>query len=568
MCGIAGLWNLDGTTVDEAELDAVTDALAHRGPDGRGTVIDSQAQLGLGHRRLAILDLTQNARLPMSYRNGRYTITYNGEIYNFLELRKELEGLDYTFRTESDTEVILAAYDRWGEAAQLKFNGMWAFAIWDKKERRLFLSRDRYSIKPLYYTKNAGRFAFASEMKALLQQPRFRVMLNEAQVSQLFKHCNEVEGNTSETLLKGVMRLPGGHSLTVDQRGNVSLKKWWDTRRHIPEIPATYEEQVERFKEIFEDAVRIRMRSDVPIATSLSGGLDSSAIASTMAYRQRLRDNKQQRTADDWQRAYIAVFPHKESAEKEYADEVVKAIGARPHYWNYNEEEVIRHIADTVWANEYVYHGIISPAYLTYREARRKGSVVTIDGHGGDELLGGYSWYRQWPKEKFNDNLYQDFHVKILPSILRNFDRVSMAHGVEIRMPFLDWRLVTYTFGLPVETKYHEGVSKRILRDAQVGIMPEKNRLRRSKMGFGFPMNGVFNGALAPMIDRISRHRLWQESPFWDGKKLGKTVRDITRAGQWGKPGHPSVVKIWQYINLVIWQQLFIERNTDELRSR
>src|SRR5215831_4039299 len=174
MCGIVGMWNLDGGPIDQLVLERFTDALAHRGPDGRGTYVDPQGSLGLGHRRLAILDLSPAGHQPMSYANGRYWITYNGEIYNFLELRKELQGLGYRFVSDSDTEVILAAYVQWGADCQLKFNGMWGFAIWDKQERELFLSRDRFGVKPLHYFYDGRCFAFASEMKAFLATPWFQ----------------------------------------------------------------------------------------------------------------------------------------------------------------------------------------------------------------------------------------------------------------------------------------------------------------------------------------------------------------------------------------------------------
>ena len=196
MCGIVGFWNLDRAPVDQTMLDRFTDTLAHRGPDGRGTFIDSQVSLGLGHRRLAILDISEAAKQPMSYAQERYWITYNGEIYNFLEIRKELIAYGYTFRSESDTEVILAAYDRWGEDCQFRFNGMWAFAIWDSHERKLFISRDRFGVKPLHYYYDGKHFAFASEMKAFLGIGRHSL---DSYIGEVFIDADEIKkGNYDE----------------------------------------------------------------------------------------------------------------------------------------------------------------------------------------------------------------------------------------------------------------------------------------------------------------------------------------------------------------------------------
>ena len=201
MCGIVGIWQLDGGNVDQEVLDRFTDSLAHRGPDGRGTIIDNEAGIGLGHRRLAILDVSSSGQQPMIYGNGRYWIVFNGEIYNFLELRAELEGLGHQFHTETDTEVVLASYVQWGQECQLRFNGMWALAIWDKSEHTLFLSRDRFGVKPLYFLSERGWFLFASELKAFMSLPStirphvdmgmIARMKNEESIDQtLLKKCH------------------------------------------------------------------------------------------------------------------------------------------------------------------------------------------------------------------------------------------------------------------------------------------------------------------------------------------------------------------------------------------
>ena len=216
MCGITGIWNFNDQAISKPMLEHFTNSLTHRGPDGNGFYIDKDANLGFGHRRLAIIDTTDTGHQPMSYGNGRYWITFNGEIYNFLELRDELKKDGYQFFTESDTEVVIAAYDRWGEDCQLHFNGMWAFAIWDKKKKKLFISRDRFGIKPLLYYSDNKHFAFASEMKAFLNLNWFPLEFDASMISTSLLDSKLVEG-TEQTLLKNLHRLLGGYCLTLQQ---------------------------------------------------------------------------------------------------------------------------------------------------------------------------------------------------------------------------------------------------------------------------------------------------------------------------------------------------------------
>lgn len=567
MCGIVGILNIQ-QPINPVELDRFTDALAHRGPDGRGTYIDGN--LGLGHRRLAILDLSEAGKNPMPYggENGRrYWITYNGEVYNFLELRHELKQLGHRFKSETDTEVIIAAYAQWGEDCLLRFNGMWAFAIWDTLERTLFLARDRFGIKPLYYVATGNYFAFASELKAFLELNHFSVALNEEVVPQIIQSNQAYEGTTDQTIMKNVLRLRGGHSLTLKSDGRYTLKQWWETLNHIPQIPTSYQEQVEQFRNLFLDAVKIRMRSDVAVGTCLSGGIDSSAVASGMAWNHRQGKNGLERCAEDWQQAFVATFPGTQLDERVYADEVIYQVGAKPHYWVFDNDEALNHLINSVWAMEDIYVGIAVPVWCIYREMRRNNVVVSLDGHGGDELLGGYTWYLDWPMSQVNQNLYRDFHTTLLPSILRNYDRCSMAHGIEVRMPLMDWRLVTFTFGLPADSKMGAGYTKRVLRDAMQGIMPEKIRQRRSKIGFNSPMIEWYNGGMAAMLGKIVNHRLWLDSPFWDGHQLRDYILEKTKACAWTANDWGATLQIWTLVNIVLWQLLFVERSLSEIKS-
>ena len=359
---------------------------------------------------------------------------------------------------------------------------------------------------------------------------------------------------------QGLKRLPAGHTLTIDDQGKGEMRRWWNTADHVPQVPDDYTEQVARFREIFADAVKIRLRSDIPVGTCLSGGVDSSAVASMM---HRLYGNPAsglERCARDWQHAFVADFPGTMLDEREYAEEVANHIGVKPHYWLFDERDALASLIDSVWSMEDVYGGVAVPIWCLYREMRRRGTYVSLDGHGGDELLCGYGWYLDWPMKDVNQNLYRDFHTTLLPSILRNYDRCSMAHGIEVRMPIMDWRLVTLAFGLPAESKIGNGFTKRILRDALLGIMPEKNRVRQSKIGFNSPMVEWFNGGLAPLLTRVMKHPLWLRSPYWNGAELGAQCLGKTAAKGWTDRDWGDTLQVWTLVNLVLWQLLFIEK--------
>ena len=555
MCGIVGIWDFFAPIQAET-LDRFTDSLAHRGPDGRGTFIDGG--LGLGHRRLSILDLSPAGANPMAYgMNGpRYQITYNGEVYNFLEIRAELMAKGYRFKSDTDTEVVVAAYAAWGPACLTRFNGMWAFAIWDSEEQKLILARDRFGVKPLYVHTVPGRIAFASEIKAFLELDGFIPDMNRDIAAKMAVAAPDCEGIEIETIMAGVKRLPPGHTLTIDRDGNAKLEQWWSSAEHLPSVPARYEEQVEAFREIFFDAVRIRLRSDVAVGTCLSGGVDSSSVAAAMAHV----GGAGARASKDWRRAFIASFPGTLIDETEHADLVAAHVGAQPHHWVFDPDEALSHVMDSVWSMEDVYSGIAVPVWCLYRELRRQGVTVSLDGHGGDELLGGYAWYLDWPMKTLNERLSNEFHVRLLPAILRNYDRCSMAHGIEVRMPLMDWRLVTFALALPPESKIGGGQTKRVLRDAMAGLLPASILQRRQKIGFNSPMIEWFNGGFAPMIREILAHPLWRESGFWDTRSATATIESKTNSRGWTADDFALAGKLWAPMNVVLWHMLFVER--------
>ena len=638
MCGITGIWNIKGEFINKGMFDQFTDSLAHRGPDGRGVYFDPKCSLALGHRRLAILDLSSSGHQPMSYANGRYWITYNGEIYNFLELREELEASGHYFISHSDTEIILAAYIQWGEDCQLRFNGMWAFAIWDSRERTLFLSRDRFGIKPLHYISTDRYFAFASEMKAFLVLDCYDYAIDHDILAETLSNINGLEGS-EHTILRGVKHLIGGHCLKMRKGSKPDIRRWWNTLDHLVEPPVRFEDQAEHFRELFIDSCRLRMRSDVPLATSLSGGLDSSAVLCTMH-----SIGQHQGFTKDWQKAFVACFPGTELDEQQYARQVIEATKAIPVYTEIKIEDCIPRLEKIVYQLEDINWVFLAGLWKNYKTMRDNGIVVSMDGHGSDELLGGYHFiiedemrnalspwpklghylelkkilegftggsnpirpslikdllilmcrHKQWPlvmkalyplrsvyrflkrghsapdsfishfiKEQklklhekmlekdelaglshLNRNLYAYFHDTVLPSILRNFDRASMAHGVEIRMPFMDWRIVCFGFSLPDESKIGGGYAKRILRESMRNIIPDQIRLRTNKIGFTSPMDKWFKGPLRGFLLDSVNSRNFLLSDIWDGSALKNFVELSLE-----KQDYSSLERAWPFLN-------------------
>ena len=270
MCGITGLINTDDAPVSPVILKKMTDAIVHRGPDGEGHWIEGN--IGLGHRRLSIIDLSPAGHQPMISTDHRYVLSYNGEIYNYRELRTELEAAGYWFRSKTDSEVVLHALAHWGTDALLRFNGMFALALWDRKEKNLLLARDRYGIKPLYYARQGNTFAFGSEQKAITAQPSFKRILNNPALLEYFTFQNIF---TDQTLLKGIHILKAGHYATFNAQSSAfSTREYWDYRFREPDHPASKQEYLEELDRLFRQAVNRQLVSDVELGSYLSGGMD------------------------------------------------------------------------------------------------------------------------------------------------------------------------------------------------------------------------------------------------------------------------------------------------------
>lgn len=549
MCGIAGIVTTPERPPTRESLSAMIASIRHRGPDGDGVHVDGC--VGLAHRRLAIIDLTPDGAQPMHWGGGRYTLTFNGEIYNYIEIRDELKAMGVEFHTHSDSEVILAAYATWGEACVRRFNGMWAFVIHDRVRNVLFGSRDRFGVKPFYYVEDAARFAFASEIRQLLPLlPAARV--NVPRLTDFI--LTSFSDHTNETYFRDVRKLPASHNFVFDLASRqLTISRYYEVRLNEALRSATPAESVQAYGDIFRDAVRLRLRSDVKVGTCLSGGLDSSSVAAVAA---RLHA---QQTRDPFA-AITAVSEQASNDESMFARQVVEHSGllwlpVKPTY-----DDFVQTLPAVVSAQEEPYAGpSISMQYFVMRQARANGVTVLLDGQGGDETLLGYEkyfaayyaalfrrqglraavaglrragrnnakmnlrnslmylvgglssparyWFYRWrhsylrdpgplpwflsafAREALNEYGLQKLEIEStnLPILLRYEDKNSMAHSIETRLPFLDYRALETALSIPTEHKIRDGWTKWILREAMKDELPESITWRRNKFGFEAP---------------------------------------------------------------------------------
>jgi asparagine synthase (glutamine-hydrolysing) len=614
MCGILGTV----PSSDHSLFKQALDTLSHRGPDSYGTEHIS-GEVSLGHRRLSILDISENGSQPMFHESKRYAIIFNGEIYNFLEIQKELKQLGHTFKSSSDTEVLLKSYIQWGEDCVLKFNGMWAFGIWDVQEKKLFLSRDRYGKKPLFYANINGKFVFASEMKAIFP------FMDRVEVSEDFhwmkKNVFFYEA-TEKCLVKGIKRFPAGHSGHLEE-GELKIYRYWNTLDHLVEVPKTYEEQVERFRELFMDSCKLRMRSDVTIGTALSGGLDSSATIAAMANLAKNNNSY----SDDWQHAFVASFPGTPLDESHYAKMVTDHLGIGATFVDIDPLKHWDKLEDYFYLFEDLYITSPLPMIMLYGAVKENGTTVTLDGHGADELLSGYqqgtleslwdarfnvkntkdildiyqgsinedkvqydrvsNWklYRNYmirktgkkvlgkkmpsmdndhPNFKKLDNhsqyLYAMFHENILPTLLRNYDRYAMINSVEIRMPFMDHRIVSFVNSLPYSSKIGNGYTKRIVRDALDPYLPQEITWRKTKVGFSSPIVDWMQNELSEwFMDTTGSSSFLQSDLVSNPNQLRERITSIVK-----KENHnfTEAQKCWTDLSPYIWGNAILKRST------
>jgi asparagine synthase (glutamine-hydrolysing) len=589
MCGIAGIWHRSGQAVDAALLERMGEILRHRGPDGAGVWLDGE--VGLANRRLAIVDPSPAGNQPLGLPERGLWLTYNGEIHNYVELRRELEACGVEFRTHTDTEVVLHAYAEWGAEAFERFNGMWALGLWDARERSLLLSRDRFGIKPLCYSIRGDRVAFASEPKAILA----------AFPEERTPDCGEIErfldgrftDTGAETFFANVRNVPAATCLHFSRDG-VERTGYW---RFEPGDESPMPDAEERFRELLRDAVRVRMRSDVPVGACLSGGLDSSAIAALVDV-----------PADRPMHCFSLRYEGWRDDESRFA---ARAAGDRfvLHWVSPEPGDLLGTIRKIVW-----HHDAPTPirgrlgGWHVLEEAGRHVKVV-LDGQGGDELLAGYSRFvlpyladrirrpdlrlvreaadlariesrsRLWfltlasiralrsarerrpegpYRSRLNNALWRELRSEGLPEVLHAEDALSMAFSVESRTPFLDHRLVELCFSLPFTEKIADGWTKSLLRRSLAGVVPQEILDRRRKLGFASPAAAWLRREESMRsVRELLLDRRCLERGLFDRGSLERALRAFER-GPSLYAAH-RVGRVWRWITLELWFQQFLD---------
>jgi asparagine synthase (glutamine-hydrolysing) len=559
MCGIAGIIQLS-PIYNSTDVKRMTDALSHRGPDGEGFWQNENAQVVFGHRRLSIIDLSDKAGQPMHYL-GRYTILHNGEIYNYMELRESLIKKGYNFNSKSDTEVIAAAYDHWNEECVDQFDGMFAFTIYDNKEKEFFAARDRFGEKPFFYSYDNVKqvFCFASEMKALWvlglkRNPNLKMLFNFLTIGYV-----DNPSYLQETFDNEIEKLPPAHLLKIKigERLDIVIEKYWDIDFDGYENKISDDDAIEKLNQLFSTSVTRRLRSDVALGTSLSGGIDSSSIVATICSNS---------AAGTELKTFSAIFPAFEKNEEKYIDQVTRKFGLRSFKTEISIDEIPSLLQAVMYQqDEPIASASLIPQFKVFQLAQRENVKVLLDGQGADEILAGYTKYYKWywqelfskrkllrsgemkaakangvnerfgfqnviaalvpdfasvflerhyllhalrqqdlardfvkfqSKEAYystpaiftlNGVLYFNTCMHGLEELLRYADRNSMAHGREVRLPFLSHELVEFVFSLPSNFKIRNGWTKWMLRKSKEKVLPTEIVWRKDKIGFEPP---------------------------------------------------------------------------------
>ncbi|MBK9104744.1 MAG: asparagine synthase (glutamine-hydrolyzing) [Saprospiraceae bacterium] len=565
MCGIAGILNFSDSTRHTVAIQSMTDRIAHRGPDAEGIYVDER--IALGHRRLAIIDLNESANQPMWDFSGRYVIVFNGEIYNYQDIKSRLR--DYPFKTQSDTEVILAAYATWGINCLEQMNGMFAFAIWDAVEEVLFIARDRVGKKPFYYALNRERFVFSSEVRSMLASGLIPRQLEDNYLTEYLMYQAAMN---EHTMVKGISRLKAGY-YAILHKGTLTELPYWEYSGVRPSADS-YETAKGKVKDLMLDAVRLRMVSDVPVGAFLSGGIDSSLVVASMAEQSSAPIN-----------TFTISFDEKQYDEAVYAQQVATIYKTNHHRILIQPEEFLYSMED-ILASMDTPSGDGPNTFLVAKYTRQANIKVALTGLGGDELFAGYNKFMiylrlmkyKWllnfpapirqslakmflasnPDHKFTKaaNLadldkwdlstvypvlrraYSQSEINNLLTkpnrhdgvegrlseinamipwmgnlskctigeletytrdvLLRDTDQMSMAHALEVRVPFFDYRLIEYVLSLPDHIKYPH-TPKQLLVEAMAPRLP-KELSQRKKMGFTLPMEQWLKRELADMV--------------------------------------------------------------------
>ncbi len=595
MCGIAGILHRGGRHADPAQLGRMATAIKHRGPDDTGVYVDGP--VGLANVRLAIIDTSNAGHQPMTSADGRYVLVYNGELYNYRELGAELAGRGRPLVSRSDTEVVLRAYEEWGPACVERFNGMFAFAIWDTRERRLVLARDHFGIKPLYYAAVGDAFVFASEIKALFEAG-YAASVSPAGLVEYFTFQNIL---SDATLFDGVRLLPAAHVLQIAEGESAPhLNRYWDLVFE-PDESVSAEEWVVAVRDVFERAVTRQLVSDVPVGSYLSGGMDSASIAA-VATRSIPRLMTFTGGFDmSSVSGFEAVFDERTDAEE------IARLCSTEHY------EMVMHAGDMAWVlPELVWHLEdlrVGMCYQNHYIARLASKFVTVAmaGTGGDELFAGYPWryavvedatdtaeferlhYDYWTRlvadadkpDFFSPPVWSDvsgvpaldayraviepaldlepasralyFEAKtFLHGLLLVEDRVSMANSLEARVPFLDNELIELARRIPARLQYDEESGKRILREAMRGLLPD-GVLEKPKQGFSPPDESWYRG---PTMDYI-QETLLDPRTLERGYFQRRWIEQMLGEHAGGHVNHRLI--IWSLLCFEWWNRLFVD---------
>jgi asparagine synthase (glutamine-hydrolysing) len=605
VCGIAGSLDLRDVRDDEEIVARMTDVLSHRGPDDAGLLVDPPVTLG--HRRLSILDLSAAGHQPMASPDRRFWITFNGEIYNYVELAAELRTLGYRFRTTCDTEVLLAAYEHWGPGALRRLNGMFAFAIWDRHRRELFCARDRFGVKPFYYTTVDGRFRFASEIKALLLDPAVPRHPNVPRLLDFLAYG--ITDHTVDTLFEGIFQLPPGGNFVVRLRdGAPSADRWY-----VPQpLERADETPAQELRSRLVEAVRLRLRSDVPVGTTLSGGLDSSAVTAIAAMLRR---------ADSLEPAatFSARATNPDLDEGHYMQPVLDRTGAPNYAFTPQERDLVDHLDHVLWHQDEPFHSASVYAHWRLAELARSQVTVLLDGSGGDEALAGYEYllypgllftlvshgrlasalsearHRRrvqgapllqsvkelvkvklparlrapdspdWLGPLFGDisppplpgPTLLDHHVyglavQPLPMYNHHVDRNTMSLALEARNPFLDYRVVELGLALRPEEHVHRGFTKWTLRESLRDLLPATVVDRPRKQGFTTDEREWMRGGLGEiMLETLTSARA-RDRGYLETARIGTLLREHMAGGDHG-------VHLWRAFIAERWHNLFID---------
>jgi len=606
MCGIAGELRFDEKNSDLAITKAMCDAQVHRGPDDDGYYAHGPVSLGI--RRLSIIDLTKGL-YPLQNESGSIHLVFNGEIYGFDALRSELQQQGHRFRSKTDAETVVHGYEEWGTKCLDRLNGMFAFALWDDPERLLWIVRDHFGIKPLYYHQSKEKFAFASEIKPLLARPDVHARPHERVIRDYLQSARV--DDTADTFFDGIKRLLPAHYLLIQPSGTIRLERYWAPKISRRLNGGGSADEVETTRRLFLEAIDRQLVSDVPVGTCLSGGIDSSSVVSAI----RKAHPKGSTMTGEWIKTFSAIFPGFPIDESKYVREVCEVAQAEYNPVEPSAYDLWRDLPDLVRCQEEPFLSTsIYAQYRVMKRVRERGVTVLLDGQGGDELLCGYiplylhyllmlrtlgSYHRllvegvrsfdligplvrpqilayfkrllsygKWlvsrvkpamSKTRTEARVPADDLPGVLelltsghglPALLRYEDKNSMWHSIEARVPFLDRPFFEYVAALPLDRKLHDGWTKYIFRRAMSGILPEEIRLRRSKIGFETPEKRWIEKELRGYLQEFFSSSYLQASRFYNPDAVRGLLREP----------HLTVdqtSQIWRTLNLELWFREF-----------